>query len=162
MREPRRIRIVERGWETYTGPFGTISFVNGVSVGAPDFIAADRVASEMKVVDYETNLPIGPQHRMIEERISPIEMVPELPKAPEPTEAVVEEEKIPEPTEPDKVWTPEELEDLADKEGIKGLRREIGDAIGAKGRAIPELIEDILRVQDERARATLSRLPREG
>lgn len=49
-----------------------------------------------------------------------------------------------------KVWTREELEAIADAEGIKGLR-EVGTPMGAKNTSISKLIDEILAVQAAKA-----------
>lgn len=43
-------------------------------------------------------------------------------------------------------YTREQLEKVADESGLRGLR-EIGDAVGVKGKSIPELIDRILKNQ---------------
>lgn len=43
-------------------------------------------------------------------------------------------------------YTQEQLEKIADKTGLKGLR-EVGEKVGAKGKSIPDLIERILKAQ---------------
>lgn len=48
--------------------------------------------------------------------------------------------------EPAKVWTREELERVADEDGIKGLRT-VGEPLGAKSTSIKGLINEILHVQ---------------
>lgn len=160
---PRRVKIIEPGWENFTGEFGPANFEDGVSIFPLSPVHVDRVAAELRVVDAddEAGGQIGPQVRLIEakcvsldvlDRLETAENEPELPLvAPEP----------PPPPEPEKLWTKDELFNVADKDGIKGLRA-IGDPLGAKGRAIPELIEDILTAQDARIRAVEGRLSREG
>lgn len=161
--EPRKIRIVQPGWETFTGHFGPTEFVDGVSVDVVDPVFIDRCAAEIKVVDFETEEPVGAQVRLIETACIPLDVLDTLPtatpadlksKAPAPAPVVVDEEDARE-------WSEEDLMALADDKGIKGLR-EIGDPMGAKGRSIPELIDSVLKVQDERRRQAGSRLPREG
>lgn len=157
---PRKIKIVQPGWESYTGPYGHIEFKDGVSVDPVDWIQADRIAADLQVADAADGQQIGAQVRLIETKCIPLDSLDVLKTAenePQPAPPPVKAA----PVAPVKVWTPDELMNLADKEGIKGLR-EIGNALGAKGRAIPELIEDILHAQDERQRAADSRLPREG
>lgn len=157
---PRKIRIVQPGWESYSGPYGHIEFKDGVSVDPVDWLQADRIAADLQVVDAADGEQIGAQVRLIETKCIPLDALDRLMTAEdEPPPAPVP--VAPAPSAPEKVWSVEALHDIADKEGIKGLR-EIGNALGAKGRAIPELIEDILKVQDEKLRAANARLPREG
>lgn len=162
-REPRKIKIAQPGWEGFTGQFGPVEFKDGVSLGPVDQVFVDRCAAEIKIVDAETGAPVGVQERLIEAQCVTLDVLDRLPRA---TEADVAPAPKPAPApvqvaEDVKTWTDEELMAIADDQGIKGLR-EIGDAMGAKGRAIPELINNILQIQDERARAAASRLPREG
>ncbi|EPE2648731.1 hypothetical protein KW516_19120 [Vibrio fluvialis] len=60
-------------------------------------------------------------------------------------ESQEDEEPATEPAESGE-YTREQLEAIADKRGLKGLR-EIGDKLSIKGKSIPELIERILKGQ---------------
>jgi hypothetical protein len=162
--EPRRIKIAQPGWENFTGQFGPVEFKDGVSVSLVDPIFIDRCAAEIKIVDAESDKPVGVQERLIEAKCVTLDVLDRLPRA---TDADVAPKSAPAPTPKpieaaeEVVWTDEKLMAIADDKGIRGLR-EIGDPINAKGRAIPELIANILQIQDERARAAATRLPREG
>jgi hypothetical protein len=162
MLDPRRIRIVQPGWETYTGPFGSITFDQGVSTHLVDPVSIDRIAAEMHVIDADSKDKLGAQERMIHIKTQRLDAIDRLDRVPEGVvvDPVVKVEKI-EPTLGEKIWTVNDLEAVADDTGIRGLR-EIGDPMGAKGRAIPELIGNILRVQDELRSAAAARLKREG
>jgi hypothetical protein len=162
-RRPRIIRIVQPGWDGFTGHFGSTEFKNGVSIYPVDPVFIDRIAAEIKVVEHETDESLGVQVRMIDAQCVRLSVLDQLPRAtpedliqrkPEPEKDTKEETK-----EPPKVWTDEDLMAIADTEGIKGLRA-IGDPMGAKGRAIPELIMEILKVQKEEHARADALLPR--
>ena len=51
---PRRLRIVERGWETYTGSFGTVEFVEAVSVDPVPWLEQQRLGGLIHMVSAET------------------------------------------------------------------------------------------------------------
>lgn len=173
-----RIKIIQSGWETFTGEFAGMVFVNGETEEPATQVTTDRIAAELDVIDADTGLPLGPQHRLLASQCVTLEAVealeraseqPEEPKVPvtgdeDPaTENESEAEETGENaivTEPE-IWTEEKLAAVADDKGIKGLR-EIADPMGVRGRAIPELITEILAAQKAKLEEAANRLPREG
>ena len=142
----RKVRITQPTWLGFTGEFAGTQFVDGVSTTFVPQNIYDRIAAELSVVDDRTNEILGVQTRMISARLKTLNVLPETARAPV-IEPEVKVKFVPPPVLTPK-WTKETLEALADKTGIKGLR-EIGDPLSAKGRAIPELIEAIMRAQNE-------------
>jgi hypothetical protein len=147
----RKLKIVQPGWETYTGFYGSVEFVDGLSTEAVPEVFADRVSADIIVVDAETGDPVGVAERMVTAGL--IRLKPEAPleRAPEVSEEKQKksEEKIETPAvEPDRVYTEAELEAIASAKGMRGLR-EIGNKLAVRGRAIPELIGDILAAQSK-------------
>ena len=68
---------------------------------------------------------------------------------------VVEEIKL------DKEWTREELEAIADKEGIAGLRK-IATPMGIKGQSVPSLIDKVIELVGEAKASQKSKLEAEA
>ncbi len=154
-RTPRTVKIVQKGWENFSGQLGTANFVKGVSAHPLDVVTIDRIAVDLQIVDADSKELLGVQHRMIASQcvrlnsLDTLKRASEVEPAPEPAPAPVEEPKPAEesPHRPDALkWTEESLMAIADDQGIKGLRA-VGDPMGAKGRAIPELIDNILKAQ---------------
>lgn len=159
-----RIKIIEPGWDGYTGQLGTLHFEDGISTTSPSqrerdyFGVVIRIAevnqdgSEGEVISANADLiridklemPVHvPILKTDEEREAenPTPVVP----APDPMQSIVA------PAEPAKRYTRDELEAIADKEGIKGLRG-IGAPLGAKNTSIIKLIDEILEAQAKAAK----------
>lgn len=142
-----RMKITQEGWAGFTGNIGQVEFVDGVSTEAWNNTFIDRVACSVAVVDADSDEPLGIQHRMIAAKSVRMEVVEEMPN---PTDEEIAadlaaEAELP-PVETEKFHTAEELEAIADADGIAGLRV-IGAKLRVKGRAIPELIGDILKAE---------------
>lgn len=144
-----KIRIVERGFENFTGHFGVIEFNAGLSVGDVPNHEIDRLAANIQITDADGN-PIGVAHRIVQTHSDVAPVIARLQTAeelnlpdekPAKQEAPVEQQAMP------RFYTEAELSEIGDK-GIKTLRF-VGDEWGVKGKAIAELIGDILAAQDE-------------
>lgn len=135
----KQLKIVEPGWETYTGQLGMIEFVDGLSVGEFSLREARRIAGSLQVVDAETGVSPSIAQAMVD-NVSEEAAVPANPYGDE-GQGVGGEEP---PADP--VYTSEKLAEIADKGGIKALR-EIGDKMGVKDNSIAGLIEAILEAQ---------------
>jgi len=163
LRDSVRVRIVQKGWETFTGNFGQIDFLNGVSVSATTEVAADRITTQILCVDAETGEPLGPGARAVGTKtikapvLVPSEISTKTPEDEHRDRLKAEEtRKIETAKAGRQIYTQTELEDVVDKNGIAGLR-EIGQQYGVKGRAIPELMASILAAQAaEHGRAVIS------
>lgn len=171
-----KVRIVSKGWETYTGQIGPGAiFVDGVSTEDlhPRVIA--RIGSSVILEEAETGKQVGPAVIAQMMQDVPIENAPaniykkdvdaaakveaEAKAEADAAQAAAEaealaaaekeaaEKKVDE--EADIVYTREELEAIGSNDGIAGLR-EIAEVHGVKGRAIGELVEEILKAQDEK------------
>lgn len=131
-----KIRIDEVGYDKYTGLLGLVEFVDGISVNEVSVGELNRMSAIFRVVDASDDKEIGAiseyaKTSQIEFKVEGAEEV--VAKFVEPNE------DIPSTT----VYTKEQLEALADKEGITGLR-EIADAMNIKGTSITGLINGIL------------------
>lgn len=154
----KKLKLVSAGWETYTGWLNAVEFSEGISVNPVPQNIADRISGTMRVVEIEddgTELgQAGAAARLKDGATIRAEVVQPLARATEEelkeeaerdAAAAAEKARL---AEVKKSYTKEELEEIADKDGIKGLR-EVGDTLGVRGRAIPELIDDILTAQEK-------------
>ena len=135
------IKIEEAGYEQFTGNIAGFQFVNGVTVEPLSKQEADRFAAIMRVSCLDSGIPqeIGAASRIINRDV-------ELPTV---SNQMLEKQDEPEPVVEvisKSRYTEAQLEAIADEKGIEGLR-EIGRLYGIKGRAIHELIEEIIKAQ---------------
>lgn len=151
MSDMKYLKVVDAKWKGYTGALGMARFVDGRSETMLPRHIRDRMAAAMNFVEIDADgneQPAGAAHRMIREyaeRAAPVSQLSrqsEGEKNAEIAAAQVALAKIP------AVLTRAELEAIAEKQGIKGLR-EIGKKWNVKHRAIPTLIEMILDAQEK-------------
>jgi hypothetical protein len=149
------LKIVSKGWAGYNGQLNIITFKDGVSTEPVPPLIADRIAACVTVVacnedgsEGETEALVGIQHRLVTETASRAPIAKPLPRmsdADRELEKKVEAARaLEQPT--DKLFTRLDLEQVADKSGIKGLR-EIASGWQIKARSIPDLINEILAAQ---------------
>ncbi|EBL8960136.1 hypothetical protein JKH05_004225 [Salmonella enterica] len=140
--KPAKIRLLEPQFVGYTGILCGVKFKNGISVGKLPFVDQQRICASM--------------------RASTVDGINVSPSAAYSRRNELVADKIVEPVAPDIVpmkrgttegtdkplprFTREELESIADCEGITGLRQ-IGNQIGVKAKGISEMIESILKAQ---------------
>jgi hypothetical protein len=144
----RRVRLAQPGYDKFTGDFGCADFVDGVSVEMLDERQIDRIAMSIRVedVDDEEGAQLGPQQRHFHAKSVSAEVTP--PRRP-PTKAELAALEPKEPVKPIAevtYHTLAELEAVVDAKGINGLR-DIGNPLGARARAIPDLITAILAAE---------------
>lgn len=127
-----KLKLTAVGYENFTGLFGTVEYVDGLSVSDVMPQTAKRVACVISV-EWEDGTKVGVADALIANQNMP---------APNETATVI-------PVEPEKpvvntvAWTEEELGAVADEKGIAGLR-EIAEPHGIKGNSIAGLIKGIL------------------
>jgi hypothetical protein len=143
-----RIKIKQPGWEGFTGEIGITTFKDGVSVEHVNrrHIAVIGASLAIVEVDEDGNEGDNPtlQHTMIAETTVRADVLTELPRA---TDADMAAGTAKAPDEAKVVFhTKEDLERIADKKGINGLR-EIAAPLGVKGRGINELVKEILKAE---------------
>lgn len=146
-----KVFIKQPGYEAFNGKLQAYEFVNGVSVEELPIRRALKIGATMFAVD-ENGVQISPTtYRREGAGSTPAPML-NSGGAPEPQASTSEPQKESEPaqssppTVPERAYAREELEALADKNGIHGLR-EIAEPLNVKGRAVQELIERILQAQ---------------
>jgi hypothetical protein len=149
------LKLTSKGFETYNGHLNIILFRDGISTTPVPERIADRIAAATACVACdedgntgETLQHVGIQNRLIDDSKNRAPVAKRLARQSD-SERSVEERvdlskalKAPSET----LYTRQDLELLADKAGIKGLR-DIGKNWKVTGRAIPELIEKILNAQ---------------
>jgi hypothetical protein len=158
---PRRVRIVEAGWADYTGHLGPVEFKGGVSVDPVSHREQQTVGSIIRVEsadEGEDDAQLGPAAELIRGRS--INADDERVLAAGQSVSVGEHGEVRLAVER---YTREELEAVADRRGITGLR-DIASPYGVKGRGITELINEILQAQNkgDPAPATERVLPTEA
>ena len=142
-----RLKLIEKGWDSYEGDIGGITFVNGESIDHVSRADADRIACVMRteIIDGEYT-PIN--EAIVDRNIAaPVK---------EPLRTVTQEEHDDEAAlrrgkarpVPAVLYTREELEAIADEKGIAGLR-EIAEPIGVRDRSISGLIKETLQKQTD-------------
>ena len=152
-----KIRLKEKGFESFTGFMGEVEFKDGVSVEDVPRMFADRIAAAMRTETVDGK-EIGELARLRENKDMPApDVISQQTKrdqeeAKEAKEEAKEEPKgdiVEEWTMPEMTWyTKEELGAIADEKGIEGLR-EIAEPLGVKGRAIIEIINGVVKKQEE-------------
>lgn len=137
-----RVKIVEPGWEGYTGNFGVAVFENGVAELSE--LEANRVGAAVRIVELNEDdeedgvVNIGHEITKTKDMSAPVEERVEVTEEPAPKTEEVEEREV---------HTREQLEAIADAEGIKGLRV-IADPLGIKSTKMLELIEKIMEAEN--------------
>jgi hypothetical protein len=130
-----KIKITEPGWAGYTGYLGAVDFKDGVSIDEVSRADAAQLAGIVSVQVVETGENPSDAQRIVDGGN---------------VKAPVEAAK----TAPVRVQvlghTKASLEDIADAQGIKGIR-EIAEPMGLKGNSISELIEKVLGYQADNA-----------
>lgn len=139
----KKVRLLQAGYEDFTGQLGRNHFEGGVSVEPLLPIHAHFIGAAMDA-EYEDGTPINPA----------LSYAISMAATPQEAEARAQE-KADDLAAADAaavgaikaVYTREQLEEIADKRGIKGLR-EIGDELGVKANSVTALIDDILKAQE--------------
>ena len=127
-----KLKLTAVGYENFTGLFGTVEYVDGLSVSDVMPQTAKRVACVISV-EWEDGTKVGVADALIANQNMP---------APDETATVIPPEPSTVPVTT-KAWTEEELGAVADEKGIAGLR-EIAEPYGIKGNSIAGLIKAIM------------------
>lgn len=172
-----KIKIVEKGWAGYNGLFGQTEFVDGVSTDHVNLAQANMLGGIIRIVEVDDNGNELGQVSLSADMVRTADFGAPVVKArARGTDAPVADEETPDavvipgddfdalaaaqaaedaggdvddkPVEPTRVYTRAELEEIADQDGIKGLR-DIGTPLGAKNTSIHKLIDEILAAQSK-------------
>ena len=127
-----KIKLIESGWIGFTGMLGVVEFVDGESVNDVSHAEASRLASIVQIETLDGTNP-SPAQQILDAWTGNMgnatsDTADTAPAA---------------PVAAGKSWTTAELEELADKDGIKGLR-EIAEPLGLRGNSIVELIAKVV------------------
>lgn len=152
------VKIIAKGFERYNGVIEGIEFVNGHSTEPLSQAAAERVGAFMKIVDADTDEPLGLGYRMAKARhqsITPKEALPKIERTPTGKEkkSVKKEKRV------HYEFTREQLETVADKEGITGLRK-VAEQYDVRGRSIAEIVDALMALQANQAAKDAAETPR--
>lgn len=140
-----KLRLTAAGFESYTGQMGVIQFVDGVSTGDVLPVDAIRVAGIIGA-EWEDGSPANVSQRYLDNMHTqaPTDAeqrqadIADAPKTVDTDEAKDKAELL------GVTYTEEQLAEIADKQGIAGLR-EIADPLGIKGNSIAGLVAAILK-----------------
>lgn len=131
-----KIRIIEKGFEGFTGDFGSIPFKNGVSTREVTYWEAQRLANIIQVETLEGENPSSSQLVLDNACLrANIDLVQDLNTG-----------EISAPERSHK-YTREELEAIFDQKGIAGLRA-VAEPFKVKSTTGAVLIDKILAAQD--------------
>jgi hypothetical protein len=153
------VKIIEKGFEGYNGIIEGVQFDNGVSGEPMSQFSAERIGAFMKVVDADTDEPLGLGYRMANARGS-TGVAPR-----KPLERVVrtktgKEKKSLKPTKLISYdFTKDELEGIADKGGINALRK-VADQYDVRGRSIAEIIDSLMGLKANQEAKDNAAIPR--
>lgn len=148
-----KVRLTQAGFENYNGQMGVIFFENGISIDDVSRMDAVRLAACMSA-EWEDGSNLSPTQSLLDNKNNAVPMLQsfaeenkevmgaetEVVADPESTEV---EAKPTEPVDASVRYTQAQLEEIADAQGIAGLRA-ICDPLGIKGRAISELIQELI------------------
>ena len=130
-----KLKLTQSGYEKFTGQFGIVDFVDGVSVGDVNAREARNIAVSIGCEFEDGSSPNPAQILLNSMNDRAGEVKPE--NKPEPAVFVP--------------FTKEQLEKVADEKGIKGLRQ-LADPLKIKGTSIVELIKELLEYKPEPAK----------
>lgn len=148
----KRLKFIQKGYETYTGPIGKFTFVDGLSTELIHRVDRDMLSTAFQFAEVDDDgneVEAGVAARLVSEarefkaEIHSLPRMTEEEKAAEDHSAVLRSQKA--PTE---LYTRDQLETIAEKHGLKGLRTMVGDLWGVKNRSITLLIDEILVAQN--------------
>lgn len=138
----KKVRLLQAGYEHFTGQYGPNSFTNGVSDEPLLPIHAHFIGAAI-AAEYEDGTPINPALNYS----LAVDMKPADAEQVAQERAAIAAEHEKKVARAAVTYTREQLEEIADKRGIKGLR-EIGDDLGVKANSVADLIAGILKAQE--------------
>ena len=130
-----KIRIIEPGSERFTGDFGPVPFLDGVSTRDVTAREAGLLAGLIRCETVED----APRNPSMSQQIIDSHCVSMDAEMKGDSQRII--------VDPKKKHTRGELEAIADKHGIEGLRP-LGNELHVKGTSIVKLIEFILKAQE--------------
>lgn len=144
-----KIRLIDDGYRQFTGMFGSVEFKDGVSVGDVASSDARLLAAVVgvEVVGGDIDLSASAEFQAAKDMPASTTNLPTVAELIERGEMTSDEPQTkPEPFA-QAAYTRDDLEKIADKSGIAGLRA-IGDPLGVRANSIANLITAILKALD--------------
>lgn len=138
----QKIRIKQSGWDNYTGHLQGIMFTNGLSDDMVSPTIAMRIGAVLEIEGVDEQEQVGLAVNILKTTKAKAEVLAKRNADPAAAAAAASAPEKPKIAK----LTREELEGVADRDGIAGLRA-IADGYGVKGRGILELITEILKAQ---------------
>lgn len=138
------VNLVETSTIKFCGTHGRHEYVEGRSVNKLQLREAMRIGATLEATDDDGVQLTGSNFELLAEKHTSapvVEVKVELPSQPK-----FEPQPEPELLVMKTAYTREQLESIADKRGLAGLR-EISDPLNLKGRSIPDLVKEILAEQ---------------
>lgn len=145
-------KLLSQGFESFTGDLGNVDFVDGVTHDELDIGQVNRLGSNFileKVLEDGRSFQVGPcpvgelaiefMAALVAKRVDAQEVIAPSVDATDSNDLTDEEPPV------GKLYTREQLEAIADKKGIAGLR-EIAEPLKIKGTSVLKLINALLNV----------------
>lgn len=149
-----KIRLTEPGYGQYNGEYCGVPFKDGVSLREVLPIEANRIGAFIRAVTVETTAEgtmercTGAGQELLDASNKAMPKV-NTPLGADETAETGGAAEAPKLVAPEKFYTMEELANVADANGVQGLREIAEFYPDVKGRSVNELIERILRAQSE-------------
>jgi len=143
-----KIRLTQPGFETYTAQMGTLFFENGLTTADVRPNDAVRLAAQF-LCEWENGTSVSVAQSLLDHSHSNISTMPAPINADQALAGEINADQAQPSTAPTAVtkqYDRADLEAIADKDGIKGLRA-IGDSLGVKNNSVTGLIDEILAKQ---------------
>lgn len=132
----RKLRLIGKGFEHYTGAIGVTQFVDGLSTGTPHQMDVHRLTCTIGARwDDGSASSVGEGYEAAKNKPAPSAV----------EQAKQEAAKVEAAKGPAKTYTEAELSAVVDAGGAAALR-EIGASVGVKAGSIKALIDGILKV----------------
>ena len=144
-----KLRLTQPGYETYTAQMGVIFFENGLSTADVKPVDAVRIAAQF-LCEWEDGTTASVAQSILDHAHATTLTIPQVQNADEAlAQAATDAGAVASTNEAaggEKLYTENQLSEIADKSGIKGLRS-IAEPLGIKGHSIAELIKAIVEKQ---------------
>lgn len=162
----KKLKIIMAGMETYTGFVGMVEFENGISKTPVPQIISDRISGVITMMEIDedgSEQQANPAARITSHMDVEAPVIDASSRSSD--EELLEERRrdainqLKAPT--DRFYTLEELEGIAERSGIAGIR-EIANLWNVRDRSIPKLITEVLRAQaafNAKVEAAVAALP---
>jgi hypothetical protein len=140
--KPAKVRLLEAAFKSYTGFLCGVHFEDGVSITELPFVDQQRICASMRAETIEGK-NVSPSGIYSTRHTINAGDIKET-AAPEVINLAREEDSC--NSRQLQRFSREELEAIADNEGIVGLRL-VGNSLGVKSKGIVEMIDNILKAQ---------------